>query len=105
MAGAGSDGDDARNELTIRLKLHGPSAGPSSSTPQEARRSFNPGWAVGLGFDDLKVIEAGQFLQAIVSGIGGPPSFEDAAAVARVQQAIAASWDSGGWQTVGANES
>jgi predicted dehydrogenase len=65
-------------------------------------RSFNPGWATGLGFDDLKVIEAAQFLQAVASGVQGPPSFEDAAAVARVQQAIAASWDSGGWQTVGA---
>lgn len=64
-------------------------------------RSFNPGWATGLGFDDLKVIEAGQFLQAVVSGVQGPPSFEDAAAVARVQQAIAASWESGGWETVG----
>jgi predicted dehydrogenase len=63
-------------------------------------RSFNPGWAVGIGFDDLKVIEAGQFLQAIVSGVQSPPSFEDAAAVARVQQAIAASWTSRGWETV-----
>lgn len=63
-------------------------------------RSFNPGWGVGLGFDDLKVIEAGQFLQAITSGAQTAPSFEDAAAVARVQQAIAASWASGGWQPV-----
>jgi len=63
-------------------------------------RSFNPGWAVGLGFDDLKVIEAAQFLHAVVTGVPGSPSFEDAAAVARVQRAIAASWDSGGWETV-----
>lgn len=63
-------------------------------------RSFNPGWAVGIGFDDLKVIEAGQFLQAVVSGTQTPPSFEDAAAVAHVQQAIAASWASGGWEAV-----
>ena len=63
-------------------------------------RAFNPGWATGLGFDDLKVIEAGQFLQAVASGVQGPPSFEDAASVARVQQAIAASWDSRGWETV-----
>ena len=63
-------------------------------------RSFNPGWGTGLGFDDLKVIEAGQFLQAVVSGVQGPPSFEDAAAVARVQQAIARSWDSRAWEAV-----
>ena len=63
-------------------------------------RSFNPGWGTGLGFDDLKVIEAGQFLQAVASGVQGPPSFADAAAVAHVQEAIAASWDSGGWESV-----
>jgi predicted dehydrogenase len=63
-------------------------------------RSFNPGWGVGLGFDDLKVIEAAQFLQAVVSGVQGPPGFDDAAAVARVQRAIAASWESGRWETV-----
>jgi len=63
-------------------------------------RSFNPGWGVGLGFDDLTVIEVAQFLESVVSGVQGRPSFEDAAAVAHVQEAIAASWDSGGWQTV-----
>jgi len=63
-------------------------------------RSFNPGWGTGLGFDDLKVIEAAEFLTAVSTGIASPPSFEDAAAVARVQQAIVASWDSNGWQRV-----
>jgi hypothetical protein len=32
--------------------------------------------------------------------VQGPPGFDDAAAVARVEQAIAASWDSGRWETV-----
>jgi predicted dehydrogenase len=63
-------------------------------------RSFNPGWGVGLGYDDLKVIEAAQFLQGVTTGVQDAPGFEDAAAVARVQQAIAASWESGGWETV-----
>jgi hypothetical protein len=35
-------------------------------------------------------------------GVPGPPSFEDTAAVARVQQTIAASRDSGGWESVSA---
>lgn len=64
-------------------------------------RNFNPGWGVGIGFDDLKVIEAATFLDAVVSGVPASPSFEDAAAVARVQQAIAASWDSKTWERVG----
>lgn len=65
-------------------------------------RNFNPGWGTGLGFDDLKVIEAAQFLQAVATGVPSAPDFEDAAAVARVQQAIAASWDSGTWERVAA---
>jgi predicted dehydrogenase len=63
-------------------------------------RAFNPGWGTGLGYDDLAVIEVAEFLRAIVAGEPASPSFEDAAAVARVQLAIAASWDSGGWTEV-----
>jgi len=63
-------------------------------------RAFNPGWGTGLGFDDLVVIETAEFLQAVASGRPAAPSFEDAAAVARVQEAIAASWESNGWMTV-----
>jgi predicted dehydrogenase len=65
-------------------------------------RAFNPGWGTGLGFDDLKVVEAAEFLTAVATGRAAAPSFEDAAAVARVQEAIAASWDSGSWTAVGA---
>jgi predicted dehydrogenase len=68
-------------------------------------RAFNPGWGVGLGYDDLKVIEAAEFLRGVVAGAQGAPGFEDAAAVARVQQAIAASWDSGRWESVRRAES
>jgi predicted dehydrogenase len=63
-------------------------------------RAFNPGWGTGLGFDDLKAIEAAEFLTAVARGVPAAPSFEDAAAVARVQQAIAASWVSNGWERV-----
>jgi predicted dehydrogenase len=63
-------------------------------------RSFNPGWGTGLGFDDLKVIEAAEFLLAVATRTPAAPSFEDAAAVAHVQAAIAASWDSDGWVAV-----
>ena len=60
-------------------------------------RAFNPGWATGLGFDDLKAIEAAEFLTAVATGVQSAPSFEDAAAVAHVQAAIAASWETNGW--------
>jgi predicted dehydrogenase len=62
--------------------------------------AFNPAWGTGLGFDDLIVIEAAEFLTAIATGGPASPSFADAARVARVQLAIAASWDSRGWEHV-----
>jgi predicted dehydrogenase len=71
-----------------------------SGPPHPFHRSFNPGWGLALGYDDLKVIEAGRFLHAIASGTPGSPNLDDAAAVARVQQAIIASWASGRWETV-----
>jgi len=61
---------------------------------------FNPAWGTGLGYDDLKVIEAYNFLQSIATGQQGQPSFAEAAAVARVQQAMIRSWKSGGWERV-----
>ena len=61
---------------------------------------FNPGPAVGLGYDDLKTIEAYQFLQAIHAGKQANPSFREAAAVADVQTAIQISWEEDRWISV-----
>ena len=63
-------------------------------------RHFNPGWGVNIGYDDLKVIEAYSFLSSVVAGRQGEPGFAEAAAVARVQQAIIRSWDSERWERV-----
>jgi predicted dehydrogenase len=48
----------------------------------------------------LKVIEAYNFLQSVVSGQQSEPGFAEALAVARVQQAIIRSWESQHWQAV-----
>ena len=61
---------------------------------------FNPGAAVGLGYDDLKTIEAYQFLQSVAAGWQGAPGFAEALAVAEVQAAIQRSWESGRWEEV-----
>jgi hypothetical protein len=53
-----------------------------------------------LGYDDLKVIEAYNFLKSVVSGEPGQPSFTEALAVANVQQAILRSWESERWEKV-----
>ena len=52
------------------------------------------------GNGDLKTIESYTFLRSIVAGQQGEPGFAEAAAVARVQQAMLRSWESGRWETV-----
>ncbi len=61
---------------------------------------FNPGDGIGIGYEDLKVIEAYQFLQAIVDGQPRSPNFEDAYELAKVQAAMVRSWDSRSWEEV-----
>ncbi len=71
-------------------------AGPEH--PFHAR--FNPGPGVGLGYDDLKTIEAYHFLQSIVDHREGAPSLSDAYAFANVHKAMMRSWDSRSWETI-----
>ena len=82
--------DDAEDGYTTIL------AGPAH--PYHAR--FNPGPGIGLGYEDLKVIEAFEFLKSIVAGQQRQPGFEDALAVANVQAAIERSWTSERWESV-----
>ncbi|MEM9952808.1 MAG: Gfo/Idh/MocA family oxidoreductase [Chloroflexota bacterium] len=62
--------------------------------------NFNPGEGSGMGYEDLKIIEAYQFLQAVADGEQISPSFEDALAVAEVHQAMIRSWESNQWEDV-----
>ncbi len=61
---------------------------------------FNPGPGLGLGYDDLKVIEAHNFLKSIAEGKQGVPGFQEALAVANVQTAIERSWSSNKWEKI-----
>jgi predicted dehydrogenase len=63
-------------------------------------RQFNPAPGLGLGYDDLKVIEAHTFLTAVATGVPAEPNFKSACDVAQVQQAIIRSWESERWETV-----
>ncbi len=62
--------------------------------------NFNPAPANGLGYEDLKVIEAYQFLKSIAEDKQGEPGFREALAVATVQSAIQRSWQSERWENV-----
>lgn len=61
---------------------------------------FNPGDGIGIGYEDLKCIEAYQFLQSIVDGQQREPSFASALALANVQSAMIRSWASETWEVV-----
>jgi predicted dehydrogenase len=54
---------------------------------------FSPVQGLGLGFEDSKVIELATFLRAVVEDTDLSPNFDDALAVARILDAVAA----GGW--------
>jgi len=61
---------------------------------------FNPAAGTGLGYDDLKTIEAHQFLKSIAEKRQGEPGFAEALRVAKVLGAIECSWETGSWQNI-----
>jgi|TARA_B100000809_G_scaffold39774_1_gene34766 predicted dehydrogenase len=71
-----------------------------SSPAHPGHIHFNPGPAVGLGYDDLKVIEVYHFLQSIANGKQGKPGFAEALAVGNVLAAIVRSWASERWEKI-----
>ncbi len=64
---------------------------------------FQPGTGIGLGYDDLKTLEAFQFLQSIAQERIHTPGVAEALRVAEVQDAIRRAWDSGTWAPVEVN--
>jgi predicted dehydrogenase len=85
-----SEGDNTRRGYTRIL------SGPEH--PYHAH--FNPAVGTGLGYDDLKIIEAYEFLKSIAAGQLSEPSFSEALAVANVQAAVARSWESRSWERI-----
>jgi predicted dehydrogenase len=62
--------------------------------------SFYPGPANSMSYEDLKTIEAFQFLKSVAAGKQAEPGFAEALRVAEVQDAISRSWASDRWETV-----
>lgn len=62
--------------------------------------NFNPGEGSGLGYEDMKVIEAYNFLQSVGEGAQRAPGLAEALAVAEVHAAMIRSWESGAWEAV-----
>ncbi len=62
--------------------------------------NFVPGGGNSIGYEDMKTIEAVEFLQAVVDRRPFHPGFDDALAVAEVQDAIVRSWKTQSWEPV-----
>ena len=62
--------------------------------------NFNPGPALGMSYEDMKIIEAAQFAKSVVEGTQGEPGLAEADRVAQVLAAFDRSVDSGAWETV-----
>jgi predicted dehydrogenase len=71
------------------------------SGPQHGLHArFNPGAGVGLGYEDLKTIEAYQFLKSVAEQHQGEPGVAEALRVAEVLAAIERTWETESWQEV-----
>ena len=96
-------------ERMNELKVYLPDGNPnhegyvrvlSNPGPHPFHGAFNPAPGTGLGYDDLKTIEAHEFLRSIVDGKQRAPSFAEALAVAEFQSAVEESWKTGAWADV-----
>ncbi len=83
-----STGDTYLNQPTTTLFV-----GP----PHGDFGRFQPGAAIAMGYDDLKLIEAANFLTSIADGKPAGPTIADALAMARVLDAIEESAASRAW--------
>lgn len=62
--------------------------------------SFQPGAGTGMGYDDLKIVEAKKFLTAVVGGEAKNSNIHDAVAAARVNDAVEESEKTGQWVAI-----
>ncbi|BCB74141.1 hypothetical protein Pflav_005510 [Phytohabitans flavus] len=62
--------------------------------------AFQPGAGIAMGYDDLKVIEAANFLRSISDGAPHGPTLDDAVHAARATAAMSESFHTGTWVTL-----
>ncbi|MGH3320906.1 MAG: hypothetical protein ACRDN9_12105 [Streptosporangiaceae bacterium] len=91
------------NELRVCLGRSGADHGYTTvlAGPEHGDYArFQPGPAIAMGFDDLKVTEAAGFLASVASGEQYVPGVADARASAEVLAAVERSASSGRWEWV-----
>lgn len=95
------------NEKLNQLKLYLPEEQPADGFIEvlagdtlSHQGNIVPGGGNSLGYEDMKLIEALEFLKAVGEKREFRPGFEDALAAAGVLAAMIRSWESGGWEDV-----
>ena len=91
------------NELEVCIGDGGPTHGYTRDMANPARGQwahFQPAIGTSMGFDDMKVIEAQQFLSSIATSTQLAPSAADAWYAAEVDEAVVASAADGAWHAV-----
>ena len=91
------------NELEVCIGDGGPTHGYTRAMANPAWGQwahFQPAIGTSMGFDDMKVIEAQQFLSSIATSTQLAPSAADAWCAAEVDEAVVASAADGAWHAV-----
>jgi predicted dehydrogenase len=86
-------GDPAYQDQSVSTVYVGPSHGFYGA--------FQPGSASSMSYDDLKVVEAYQFLRSIADGAPHGTTLDDAVRSAAALDAMARSVDTGTWEPLG----
>jgi predicted dehydrogenase len=101
--GAASWDHEKLNQLRLYLPEEQPTDGFIEVLAGDAfpsQGNIVPGAGNSIGYEDLKLIEAFEFLSSVAAGRQHSPSFGDALANASVAAAMARSWTSERWEDV-----
>ena len=101
--GAASWDHETLNQLQLYLPEEQPTDGfievlAGGAFPNQA--NIVPGGGNSLGYEDMKLIEALEYLRSVEAGRQHRPGFSEALANASVAAAMARSWASGHWEDV-----
>jgi predicted dehydrogenase len=91
------------NQLSLYLPEEQPTDGFVEVLSGDAYKhhgNFVPGGGNSIGYEDLKTIEALEFITAVAEGRPNKPDFGDALSVASVAAAMVRSWESEKWEDV-----
>lgn len=101
--GAASWDHEKLNQLRLYLPREQPTDGYIEVLSGDAfphHGSIVPGGGNSIGYEDLKIFEALEYLKAVAGDVRFTPDFGDALAAASVGAAMIRSWESGTWEDV-----